>query len=192
MIRIIGMVLTLGFLAACAEVEPYETYTLYAPVSQPRAQPHSKAETNFVIAMFDKLQRLSISENREYCGYIGLNTAGRFVATPAKRGKPASCIMPALPQNIRILATYHTHAAYDGRYDNEVPSYSDLAGDIDLGRDGYVSTPGGRVWLNIALEKRAVMVCDRNCVYSDPGFIPDPELPVVPQFSIAALQARQN
>ncbi len=193
MLKKIGLVLTLGFLAACSTgVETYRTYTIYAPVPEPRSQPHSKAETSFVINMFDKLQRLSIAENREYCGYIGLNPAGRFVATPAKRGKPASCIMPAVPANIRVLATYHTHAAYDKRYDNEVPSHGDLEGDISLGRDGYVSTPGGRVWLNIGLSQRTVLLCGRNCVYSDPGFVIDPELPVVPQFSLAALQARQE
>jgi len=193
MLKTIGLVLSLGFLVACStEVEILRTYTVYAPEIEPRAQPHSKAESTFVIAMFDKLQRLSIAEDREYCGYIGLNSAGAFIATPAIRGKPASCLMPAIPANIRVLATYHTHAAYSKRYDNEVPSFGDLEGDIDLGRDGYVSTPGGRVWLNVAIAQRTVLVCGRNCVYSDPGFVPDPDLPVVPQFTIAALRARQQ
>lgn len=192
MLKKISLALTLGFLAACVEVETDQANIIYAPVSEPRAQPHSKAETNFALAMFDKVQRISIAENREYCGYIGLNAAGGFVATPAKRGNPASCILPAAPDNIRVLASYRTHAAYDKLYDNEVPSHGDLKGDIELGRDGYVSTPGGRVWLNIGLSQRTVLLCGRNCVYSDPGFVANPELPVMPQFSLADLQARQE
>ena len=68
---------------------------------------------------------------------------GTLAATPATRGTAASCAMNCPSRG--AIASYHTHGSFSARYDNEVPSTSDLQSDFDFNVDGYVSTPGGRL-----------------------------------------------
>jgi len=49
-----------------------------------------------------------------------------------------------IPAGGRATATYHTHAAFDPRFDNENFSPQDLESDRQLGVDGYLGTPGGQ------------------------------------------------
>lgn len=157
-----------------------------------RPQPHSAAEVAYIKAVLNDLQVRSIAENREFCGYVGLNAAGQFAISGPTRGNPASCQLQPPPRNLRLLASYHTHAAYNPRYDNEVPSVNDLEGDISERLDGYVSTPGGRLWYNNASTGQASLICDRACLVVDPGFVPDYQHPVAQRYSLAALRARQG
>lgn len=123
----------------------------------------------FVLAHFDRIQPKSIAENREYCGLVGFTQTGELAVTPARPGNEDGCDVGEAPSGFEVLATYHTHGAFLDDADSEVPSTDDLLGDIEQGIDGYVATPGGRVWLNIGLEKLTYQLCGRNCVVSDPN-----------------------
>jgi len=148
--------------------------------SRPSAQPHprSAAEVAFMKAQFAAIQPRSISEDREYCGYLGLLANGDFAISQPKRGAPAGCTPDNPPANMRIIASYHTHAAYAPRFDSEVPSATDLEGDISEGINGYVSTPGGRLWYSDGAAQKTFQLCGIGCLPSDPRFRPEVRNPV--------------
>jgi len=102
-------------------------------------------------AAFDVLNGInptSIRENREYGGWVFVNADGSFSSTSPVRGEAASVRLPrrsiVIPVGGRATATYHTHAAFDPRFDNENFSPQDLESDRQLGVDGYLGTPGGQ------------------------------------------------
>lgn len=124
----------------------------------------------FAAAHFDKIQPRSIADNVEYCGYFGYDRTNKLVATLATRGEQDSCDPAEPPQGFAILASYHTHGAYTQDADTEVPSIEDLQGDIEEEIDGYIATPGGRLWVNSAEERLAFVLCGRGCVKADKRF----------------------
>jgi len=73
---------------------------------------------------------------------------------------------------------------------NETPSTIDLENDIRLGLNGYVSTPGGRVWRTNPDTKDTVQVCGLGCVTRDPGFVPRNEKAVLQRFTLPQLEQR--
>jgi hypothetical protein len=89
----------------------------------------------------------SVAINREYGGYIYQTAAGSYAWTEPIIGEAASVSIPApifaIPAGTTLRATYHTHAAFDPRFDNEIFSTIDLAGDRSLSIDGYLGTPAG-------------------------------------------------
>ena len=135
----------------------------------------------FAAAFFDKIQIKSIMENVEYCGYFGIDADGKIAATRAKRGLRDSCEPEEPPIDFDILASYHTHGAHSVDADIEVPSVEDMLADIDEGIDGYIATPGGRMWLNLIDEEVAYMLCGPGCVTADArfrecqAFLPEPD-----------------
>ncbi len=159
------------------------------PNRQP--QPRSTAEVAFIKAQLNAIQPRSIAENREYCGYLGLLSNGDFAISPPKRGQPAGCTPANPPANMRIIASYHTHAAYAPRFDSEVPSSTDLEGDISEGINGYVSTPGGRLWFTDGAAQSTIQLCGVGCLAADPRFKPEPN-PVRQSYTLSALRQRQN
>jgi len=176
-----------AFLAACGDLPvAYDTNR----ATTERLQPQSAAEITFIKAELNALQPRSIAENREFCGYMGLNPAGEFAISPSKRGSLDGCTPNDPPASLRLIASYHTHAAYSYDYDSETPSPDDLMGDIAEGVDGYIATPGGRVWFNDAAARTAILLCDLNCIFADPHFQPDPYYPVANRYSLRALIAR--
>ncbi|MBT8414295.1 MAG: DUF4329 domain-containing protein [Boseongicola sp.] len=134
----------------------------------------AQAELEFARSILSDLQGPSFRDNVEYCGYIGLDDAGNLVATEAVRGGTDWCDMTA-PQDIEIVASYHTHAGYDPNAWSEIPSGGDMESDEDLGIDGYVSTPGGRLWYIDTEDMIAFQVCGIGCLQFDPRFQPAPE-----------------
>ena len=176
-----------AFLASCDDIPvTYDTYS----ASIERPQPQSAAEIAFIKVELNALQPRSIAENREYCGYLGLDLTGRFAVSPPKRGSLDGCTPDDPPASLRLIASYHTHAAYSYDYDSEAPSPDDLMGDIAEGVDGYIATPGGRVWFNDVAAQTAILLCDINCIFADPRYIPDPDYPIANRYSLAALRAR--
>jgi hypothetical protein len=73
-----------------------------------------------------------------------------------------------------------------------VPSVIDLTSDFDFGIDGYVSTPGGRVWLVDFQTRSTQQLCGLSCVTSDPGFVPFEEDRVRQSYSVQSLQRRSS
>jgi len=164
-----------------------EGFSVVAP-----GAPSGAVVDRFAINFLNTLQPRSIRERREYCGYIILNQSGQLEATPPRPGTFAGCNMPAPQVGEGIIASYQTHGAYGPRYDNEVPSTVDLMSDFDFGMDGYVSTPGGRVWLVDFQTRTTRQLCGLSCVYVDPGFVPQNEAGVRQVYDLEGIQRRQG
>jgi len=151
-------------MTACLSAEPLEA----APFE--RVADRTQAETDFAKKTLAALQRKSFKENSEYCGYIGLDETGQYIATPPKRGRKGSCISKSVSDDFQILASYHTHGAYSDNFDSEIPSSDDLLGDIEEGIDGYIATPGGRVWFSDARARHVEMLCTEACIAQDQNY----------------------
>lgn len=136
-------------------------------------------EDAYARAFLDILQKRTLASGREYCGYFGYNSEGRIVATPARRGRIASCLPPLAPADMDVFASFHTHGSFDPAYANEIPSSDDVLTDREDGIIGYVGTPGGRVWRIDGPAAVAELVCGLACIYTDPDFLPgfDGEIP---------------
>ena len=97
--------------------------------------------------ILNQVNPISVDENREYGGYIYRNPDGSFSHTKPVTGGPASLLLPPIssvvPSGSAASATYHTHAAFDPRFDNENFSPTDIQTNILLGVDGYLGTPAG-------------------------------------------------
>jgi hypothetical protein len=89
----------------------------------------------------------SVAQNLEYGGYVYRNADGSYSTTAPVRGTPISLELPpisvATPAGTRTTASYHTHAAFDPRFDNENFSATDISTDVQFGLDGYLGTPMG-------------------------------------------------
>jgi len=142
----------------------------------------------FAKTLLGDLQAISIAESAEYCGYIFETDDGALAATAPARGRADYCDLPRPGDS--VLASYHTHGAFSDAYDNEVPSIDDVTGDFDAQIDGYISTPGGRVWLVDHTAQIARQLCNEMCVTSDPNNDPD-DAGFVPQsLTLEELEAR--
>ncbi|MCA8882940.1 MAG: DUF4329 domain-containing protein [Rhodobacteraceae bacterium] len=142
--------------------------------------------------VLSQLQARSIAAGREYCGMIGRTADGELVLGKVRKGRAGSCMPPRDPVGFFAVASFHTHGAYDPDYDNEVPSVNDVLSDMDEGTDGYVSTPGGRLWHVDRRTGRVVQLCGEGCLPMDPGHVPDPDLPVLRSYTLPALKAREE
>ncbi len=144
----------------------------------------------FAIKQLNEAQPLSIKQNREYCGLIGYDASDQLAATKPRKGRRHSCNPGRDPRGWDVIATYHTHGGYDVDSDSEVPSMSDMREDFRDGIDGYIATPGGRVWLNSVERRKALMLCGRNCVLSDANFKPCNGFLPKKQYTMQSLQQR--
>ena len=90
----------------------------------------------------------SIRENREYGGWVFINRDGSFASTAPVPGEATSVRLPdpalVIPVGSNITASYHTHAAFDPKFDNENFSETDLSANRDNSIDGYLGTPAGQ------------------------------------------------
>lgn len=146
----------------------------------------------FAVATLAAIQPDSIGLNTEFCGLIGRNEAGELVSTEPLRGVRDGCLPPPDPPGLDVLATWHTHGGWSVEYDGEVPSVIDLRGDIEDGLEGYVATPGGRVWRNRARFGVAVLICGTGCVTPDPAYRPCPAFPPGRKYDLKALERRSK
>lgn len=151
-----------------------------------------QAEIDFVIEFFDKLQPISFAQNKEYCGYFGIDENDNFIATKPTKGEEDSCYSDDPPEDFNYFASYHTHGAFSFDADSELPSSTDLDADISEQVDGYISTPGGRIWFNDSVEEIAVMICGRNCTVSDDRYEADANPPVLNEYDMELLLKRDE
>lgn len=128
-------------------------------------------EIRFVKGLFAQIQPISFAENREYCGYIGLDDNDRWVSTPVVRGQRDEC-SPEWPDDFGPIASFHTHAGFDLDAYSEVPSVTDIEADEDEGVDGWVATPGGRLWFVDTTDMVVSQICGIGCLTQDPKFRP--------------------
>lgn len=118
-------------------------------------------------AVLAGLQARSFRYNREYCGLLGYDRDGRLFATRASRGHRDVCQPREGSDMVTIIASYHTHGAAAGDTDTEAPSLEDLFADVSEGIDGYVATPGGRLWKIEHRKNAAFLICDTGCMPTD-------------------------
>lgn len=151
--------------------------------------PEARAD-EFAASFLNSIQAQSFRERRELCGYFVLHQNGQITATPPQPGTFASCDMDAPRSGSGAFASYHTHGAYGSEYDNEVPSETDLLSDWDFRMNGYVSTPGGRVWRVDYSDRDTRQVCGQGCIAVDPGFRPEDEAGIRQSYTLGQLRAR--
>tara|TARA_R110002051_G_scaffold136488_3_gene209133 strand:- start:5146 stop:5673 length:528 start_codon:yes stop_codon:yes gene_type:complete len=139
-----------------------------------------------------RLQPISFEKGREYCGYIGYDAQGTMIASPPVMGTKDSCAA-TFPHNFAITASYHTHGDFDRGYFNEIPSDIDMEGDQRFYMNGYVSTPGGRLWYIDTQVMVTRQVCSVACLPVAEGFRKGAKGDVAQSYTYEALiEALQN
>lgn len=128
------------------------------------------AEVRLIKSVFAEINPISIRENVEYCGYIGLDDAGALIASAATLGEEATCLADDPDEIAVITGSWHTHGGHSLDYFNEVPSIGDYEADEVEGIDGYVATPGGRLWYIDTLDATISQLCGIGCLPMDPAF----------------------
>ena len=156
------------------------------------AKAQSADEVALAKQVLSEIQHKSIKRNREYCGLIGYDASGQLMATEPRRGHQASCRPRPEPDGMEVTASYHTHAAYRQVYDNEVPSVIDVEGDMGDGINGFVATPGGRLWFIDGETGVSRLLCGPRCLPSDAGYRADPDDPVAERYSLQELRWRNG
>ncbi|MCU4655018.1 DUF4329 domain-containing protein [Roseibacterium sp. SDUM158016] len=154
------------------------------------AKGQSAEETAFVMALMEGMNQLSVRFDREVCGFILRDAEGRYSSTKVSWGGSASCASLPLGHGVIPVSSWHTHAAWARGYDGEVPSIQDVEGDMSMGVNGWVATPGGRLWFVEGATGSLRQVCGRGCLPVDPGFVPEEHGPVPEGFSLDGLYAR--
>lgn len=113
---------------------------------------------------------LSFATDLEYCGYLLLDPGGGLSFTPMVRGHHDGCT-PTLPQNgLTMIASVHTHGAYNADVPAEFPTTLDMESDRNEGVSGYVATPGGRLWYIDSRRMVTFQLCGPGCLPQDPNF----------------------
>lgn len=131
----------------------------------------SADEEALMRTVFDELNPVSIAENVEHCGYLGFDADGELAVSPPTRGEEGSCLSDD-PDNLElIIASYHTHGAFSPDYSSELPSGTDMEGDEEEGIDGWVATPGGRLWYIDTTDMITRQICGIGCIAADPDFV---------------------
>ncbi|MDD4910182.1 MAG: DUF4329 domain-containing protein [Candidatus Omnitrophica bacterium] len=87
----------------------------------------------------------SISEGREYGGWVYENPNGTYSYTKPYPGSKAGTSLGPRPSGGRVVGDYHTHGANDPGYNNENFSLQDIADNRRSGTTGYLGTPSGAV-----------------------------------------------
>jgi len=145
----------------------------------------------FAKTTLNGLQKRSFAQGREYCGLVFEDGEGNLSTSKIYAGTNSECGFSwQVPMDKYAIASFHTHAGFDTRYDGEAPSLTDLETDFGDRIDGFISTPGGRFWHIDWDTEVATQVCGENCLKQDPkyrscqGFLP------VEQYSLHELRAR--
>lgn len=152
--------------------------------------PQSEVEA-FAREQLAALQQRSFANDVELCAIIYEDSDGKLGTTDIREGAKASCDVAYfdLP-GMAPVASFHTHGSHDRNYDSEVPSLIDIESDISSQTDGYVSTPGGRLWRIDWRNRRAVLVCGEGCLPQDPAYEPCPGDRVAAELSLDDLNHR--
>lgn len=128
-------------------------------------------EEALVRSIFADLNPRSIQDQVEYCGYIGFTQDGELAYSQPTRGDEGSCLSDDPYILELITASYHTHGGFSTDYSSELPSGTDMEGDEEEGIDGWVATPGGRLWYIDTTDMITRQIRGIGCLPSDPEFI---------------------
>ncbi|WP_168769389.1 DUF4329 domain-containing protein [Yoonia sediminilitoris] len=138
----------------------------------------------------NSLQPASFSQSREFCGFFVERSDGQIVGTTPQAGTSDGCSAGFVPDN--AVASYHTHGGYLPQYINEIPSINDAESAVDIQLDDYVSTPGGRFWKVDGTTGTTTMLCAVGCLKQDPIFVPNPQIPPAPRYTLTQLRKLQG
>ena len=164
--------------------------TAAALLISPAAQAQDARETQFMMGLMESMNQLSVRFNREVCGFILQDAQGNYSSTKVSWGGEASCASTSLGSGARAVSSWHTHAAWGLGYDGEVPSIQDVEGDMRFGVNGWVATPGGRLWFVDGTTGAMNQICGRDCLPVDPNFYPQEHGPVANNYSLDGLYQR--
>lgn len=114
------------------------------------------------------VQTRSFRENREYCGLIGIDPSGEVRAADPTRGRSWLCVPLNIPNDWKIIASYHTHGAFTPQGQQETPSVQDMKSAIEFEVIGFLATPGGRFWSYGGQAQTAQLICGPGCLAQDP------------------------
>jgi hypothetical protein len=137
-------------------------------------------------------QAPSFQRNREYCGTIGADRNGRLLHSEPRRGGRDSCTPRDHPDAWDVFASFHTHGGFDPEADSEVPSVYDVQSDMAEGLDGYVATPGGRLWFIDGQTGVVRQICGLGCLPADPDFVPGLFGPIATRYTLSELDRRER
>ena len=155
-------------------------------VAQSEVQAYARAQ-------LDAMQARSFADGIELCAIIYEDSDGDLGTTKVHTGDEAECNLRYFDEpGMAPVASIHTHGAFDEDYDSELPSLIDLEGDIESQIDGYVATPGGRLWRIDWRQRRAVLVCREGCLQQDPAYRPCPGDSITATYSLPQLTARNR
>jgi hypothetical protein len=170
----------------------FSVFALFPMLAFSSAAAAEDLSAEYLAEFFAPIQEKSIADQREYCGYFGYNDAGELIATEPVKGEEDSCQAEPSDEMVEVIASYHTHGAFHYEADAETPSSADLEADIAEETDGYVATPGGRIWMNDFETERATLLCDRNCTVSDPNYDSQAFPPVEGSYDLDGLYDRDE
>lgn len=185
-IRIIFVLCALAWLVIVARA-----YTnVKGPDALQAVLPQSEVQ-RFARQQLDALQSESFASDRELCGIIFETSDGELGVSRPTSGSEASCDIAFFDEPGMVpVASFHTHGAYSAQYDGEVPSIIDIQSDIASGIDGYISTPGGRLWFVDHARGEARIVCGPGCLTQDPDYRACDAGRVADRYTVEGLQAR--
>ena len=158
-----------------------------APLQAPA---QSAQETAFVMGLMESMNALSVRFDREVCGYILRHPNGAYSSTKVSWGGHASCASLPVMDGMDVVSSWHTHAAWAAQYDNEVPSIQDVEGDMRMGVNGWVGTPGGRLWFVDGQTGFMRQICGPGCLPEDPNSVEGSQGPVGESYTLDGLYAR--
>ena len=165
----------------------------YDPWPNPVAEAQGGGdELAFITTILSRLNRQSFVQNTEICGYVGRDPAGTLFTTENATGREAECYLPTPPANMTLLASYHTHGTYSPEYDSEFPTSTDMESDRAAGIDGYIATPGGRLWFVDSDTMTVRELCGVGCLPMDPGYRPDEAGRISISYTYAGLQQHER
>ena len=150
------------------------------------------SEADFAKAVLNNLQAASFSNNREFCGYLVRAADGGLAATPARKGRISSCRADNPPEDLLLLASYHTHGAFEYDTPAEFPSVGDVEADSAEGVDGYIATPGGRLWYVDGEDMVASLLCGVGCMIQDPNFQAGLDGDIAVSYTLGQLRALEG
>ncbi|MEM9249032.1 MAG: DUF4329 domain-containing protein [Pseudomonadota bacterium] len=163
---------------------------VFAPALPTTAGPFDDPqEYAMVLALFERIQHRSFDLNVELCGYIVEDASGHLRITGPFVGEDSSC-SAAWPAWGDPIASWHTHGAYSPDAFNELPSDTDVDADWEEEVDGWVATPGGRLWHVDGDARTVSLVCGRDCLPSDPEYDPETTGPIADFYDYDALLER--
>ncbi|MFV0512956.1 MAG: DUF4329 domain-containing protein [Jhaorihella sp.] len=142
---------------------------VFAAVPAPYSPP-DPAEVAAIKERIAPLQLLSFATQLEYCGYLGQLPDGTLGFSEIQRGSHHGCTPVRVPPQLRLVASLHTHGSYSARAPAEFPTVLDMDSDRKEGVNGYISTPGGRLWYIDSRARVAVQLCGPGCLPQDAHF----------------------